>query len=208
MNVYDMDGYTLNLLYEDVSDANRTEYAPLFLRSYNRAYGELQRTRYRPSMWEDVSVVSHAFALSDLSHECAGIIKVSQYQDFTEDAGFIASPPLLFIMRDAGTVVLPHYGGDAAHVHYYCRYPALKNNTPTVEPEESDEENTPQIPEEAHVLLCLLAAADSCRRRRRIDLADAHMREYYRVLGTIQPYDPNNPVRQMRNLFGNFNGWK
>lgn len=208
MNVYELDGYTLSLLYEDDSDAARTLYSAGFLQSYNKAYMEIQRTKYRPVMWEEETLTNNAFLMSALSRRCRGIIKVSQYQDYSTDAGGYQSPAIGFI-TDGLYIRLPNgYAESTAWVQYYHLCPDLANAAPTVAPETADETNTPQIPDESHVLLASMAAADFCRARKKEDRVESHMAEYYRVLRTLQPYEANSPARQFKNTLRSFSGWK
>lgn len=208
MNVYELDEHTLRLLYEDVTDANRAAHAADFLRGYNQAYAELQRTKYRPCRWEQVTLRDRSFTLTGLSYRCAGVVKVSRNRDYDARTGYAQSPPLTFAMRDPDTVVLPNYDGESACVQYLFRYPDLENAAPAAEPEEETETNTPQIPQEAHILLALTAAADEYRRRRQGGMADEMADERVRILRTLHPYEPGAAARRARNLYGDYNGWK
>lgn len=201
MNVYELDGYALDLLCEEMTDANRTAFAPGFLRSYNRAYAELQRAVYRPWRWERVTLADQSFRISALAYACAGLVKVSRSQDFSGDSLCAVSPPLPFAMRDADTVALPGYGGAEAWALYHFLYPDLRNGDPLTEPAEPDETNTPQIPAAAHPALAMLAAADFCRRRRRADLAALHMAEYRRLAAGLMPREPGASARRFRHLY-------
>lgn len=206
MNVYEMDACVLDMVYEDVNDTNRTEYAPIFLRSYNRAYSELQRTLYHPRVWEQVTLTGNSFDMTSLSGPCIAIEKVSRHKDFSDEVGLRPAPPLAFAVNEPNVIVAPN-SGDSVWVYYETRYPELKNDTPTVEPDEADEENTPQIPEDAHIMLCLMAAHDFFMRRRRDDLAGNRMQEYYRVKGTLSHYSQSyKPC--FTNMYGDYRGWK
>lgn len=199
MNVYELDTVTLDLLYEDVTDENRAARAPGFLRAYNRAYDEMQRARYRPRRWEQAQATDDTLALASLSYCCRAILKIARFRDYSQEAGGGASPGLVFRPVDHSAVALPGAGADSVWVLYEYRYPDLKNDAPCSPPAEETPENTPQIPCEAHPLLCIAAAADCCRRRRRPDLSDMHMREYYRALATLRPVPM--PGGGLRNLY-------
>lgn len=208
MNVYELDTETLRMVYEDVSDANRTAYSAGFLQSYNVAYAELQRDVYKPIGYEEVAVENNRFAVSDLSYDCRSVIRLGQYQDFSEEAGYIISPEIKFTSQHGYIYIDRWYTGDSVWVEYLKKYKPLKNDTPTIEPEEATETNTPQIPEEAHRLLCRMAAADFFQMRRKPDLAAAQMWNYEREKKGLHRDMPEERGMNPRNLFWNFNGWR
>ena len=128
--------------------------------------------------------------------------------DYTRESGWGVSPPLALLPRDVDVMVVPKAQGDVLWVQYVHDYRPLANPTPTLPPAEPDEQNTPLLPEHAHMALCMLAAADHCRRRRKYAAAEALDSQYFRIASTLNACDPRLSVRPLQNTVTDFRGWK
>ena len=111
MNVYELTTQTLtNCKFSDTTDATtRSDNEAACIRSFNTAYRRICREKLHLWYTEEVTLdTAKCFAMSSLSKKAIKILKISQYQDYSEDAGEIESPAYPWDKYDgAGTIVVP-----------------------------------------------------------------------------------------------------
>jgi hypothetical protein len=111
MNVYELTTQTLtNCKFSDTTDATtRSDNEKAFITSFNTAYRRICREKLHLWYTEEVTLdAAKCFVMSSLSKKAIKILKISQYQDYSEDAGYIESPPYPWDKYDgAGTIVVP-----------------------------------------------------------------------------------------------------
>lgn len=160
MNVYELDGLTLDYIRQPREDDLRREYASFFLAAYNEFYCEIIGERYRSFYRESVTFDRDTderyglITLSDLSKTFISIKEIitSGNQEYpassitrydTERMG-VAYP-----IEDTATLVYFYMPAPLAH----------DGNNPATPPETASETNTPIFtPAEYHNALSLWAA--------------------------------------------------
>jgi hypothetical protein len=137
MNTYELLEQSLKRGGFAVTDANKNLYGPIALRGYNegyRAWASSHQADLRK--WSIVTLsATKTFdltALNATNETVNTILKVSQYQDFTADAGYAESSPLDFDMVDFDTVVVPQAEpSGTVYVQYRINPADLALPTPT-----------------------------------------------------------------------------
>jgi len=110
MNVHELTTQTIQQCGLDTTDVTvRSDYESLFIRFFNVAYKEICRKKIHPWYTEEVTLdANKCFVTSVLAKKLVKILKISTYQDFSEDAGGAESEALSWYKYDgSGTIVVP-----------------------------------------------------------------------------------------------------
>ncbi len=111
MNLYDLTTHSLEKCRFDQPDASdRSGNQNKITGWLNEAYHRMCREKLHPWYWEAVTLdANKCFSVSSLSKDFVLLLKVSQYQDYTESAAYGDSPAYDWYKYDnSGTMIVPN----------------------------------------------------------------------------------------------------
>jgi hypothetical protein len=195
MNTYELDTQTLRNIDEaDTAEARQT-LSPGFLASYNRAYTQICAERLRPAAWEQVALDGNRqFDPTQLAHSIlpGGILAVRQAKDFSLEAGYGRTEGWQAFWQ-GDMVAVPQCGLSQVWVCYRYYPAALANPNPA---DGAGNSSVPDLLEDTlHTVLCMAAAEDYFRERRKFDREHAWAEAYAKaVCGIARQRDGSDAV--------------
>jgi hypothetical protein len=201
MTTYELDTLTFTNIGEEVCDANRSEYSPLFLNAYNEAYFSLCAGVVKPVAGQIVQLdAEKRFSPAVLEKNLVpgGIVCVKAGTDFSEDSGYVEAREYGFHWTDDGKIAVPA-AEKSAQVYVAYRYfpETLTNDDPT----DSDEESEPKLlPEQYHGALASYAAASFFRVRRKFERMQVWTETYLVAVRDLQ-CNADTASLKLRNVF-------
>lgn len=181
MNVYELDTLTLKYCGLQQIDANREAFSPLFLAAYNEGYEDVISSRYRPEIWELITLTDGNFDISQLTYEPILIKRIAGSIDESDTLDYNGRTKYRFWLRDESIVHVDMCDLNEIYVKYIFMPSPLSNDTPS----QSDGSDEPILPEIHHGLLCAYAASRWLASEQKLSRADYFFEIYLREKGRV-----------------------
>jgi hypothetical protein len=201
MTTYELDTLTLANIGEEVNDANRAEYSPLFLNAYNEAYFSLCAGQIKPTAGQTVALDGDkrfSPAILEQNLVPGGIVAVKKSLDYSGDSSFVKAREYDFHWTEDGKIAVPFAETNESVYVVYRYFPeALTNDEPT---ESAGTSSPQQLPEQYHGALSSYAASAYFRIRRKYERMQVWLETYLSAVRDLQGTADSGTLK-LRNVF-------